>query len=61
MVLNHQDCGTLEKTDQGYKKPARQRGGASLLEDDTHVLLASKLEHFLDIVNIKHYCNLFRT
>lgn len=41
--------------------PARQQGGASLLEDYTHVLLAPKLGHFLDIVNIKHYCNFFRT
>lgn len=53
---NHLAQRTLERTEQGYKKMAGQQG--SLLENNTHVLLVPKLGHFIDRVNIKHYCNL---
>lgn len=45
---------------RGTRRQLDSEGIQACLEDDTHVLLAPKPGHFLDTVNIKHYCHLFR-
>lgn len=59
--LKHQIVALWKKLTGGTRSQLDSERIQACLKDDTNVLLAPKLGHFLDTVNSKHYCHLFRT